>query len=298
MRFRRWFALTAVVALTLTACTSDDTDEAPETDDAAAEEEGDGEDAPAPTGDEPAVTIGEFGYDRVAEIQDRGSLVVGMTLQFEPQMYRDENNEPAGYDVELMQLLADDLGVELDIQDQEFDALIPGMLAGQFDLLSVGLVNRPARGELMWFTRPYVPYRQVVAINDDSGLETLEDVDSSDVTITALVGSTAANQVESNFPDAELVELDQNAAFLEVASGRADAIVVEEYQAIPFVEENAGTSILDGPPLSQEYGRLAVPRGDVLWQQYVDNFLDYHISTGLLDQMYTDIIGPTEGLPQ
>lgn len=310
MRYRTWLALAFAGVLALSACTSDTTEETDDGTDTGTEEEagqgeaGEEEDAEdegaaAPSPDDgPAVTVDDPTFDRVAEIQERGSLIVGMTLQFEPQMYRDENNEPAGYDVELVTRLAEDLGVELDIRDQEFDALIPGMLAGQFDMISVGLVNRPPRAELMWFTRPYVPYRQVVVTNDGSDLSSIEDINQEGVRVTALIGSTAANQVETQFPNAELVELDQAAAFLEVASGRADAIVVEEYLALPFIDENAGVSVLDGPPLSQEYGRWAVPRGDLLWQQYVDNWLDYYTSTGFLDQLYSEIVGPTEGLPQ
>jgi polar amino acid transport system substrate-binding protein len=231
-------------------------------------------------------------------IKERGTLRVGMTLQFEPQMYRDENDEPAGYDVELVTMLATDLGVELEISDQEFDALIPGLLADQFDMVSVGLVGRPPRLEQMWFSCPYVPYRQVVVVNDEAGIASLDDLNSPDVAITALIGSTAANLVTTMFPDAELIELEQGPAFLEVAAGRAAAIVVEEYQAIPFVAENEGTSILNpDAPFSQEYGAWALPRGDVMWLNYINGWLSYYISNGTLDSLYTDIIGPTEGLP-
>lgn len=276
-------ALLAVLTLALGACTNGD--------------EGSGSEAAGD--DAPAKSVADLGPDRVNEIKERGRLVVGMTLQFEPQMYLDENAEPAGYDVELVKLLAEDLGVELDIRDQEFASLIPGMLAGEFDLISVGLVNRPPRAEQMWFTRPYVPYRQVVVVNKDSGITSIDGLNSPDVTISALIGSTAANLVETTFPEAKLTELEQAPAFLEVASGRADAIVVEEYQAIPFVEENPTTEILEtDEPLKQEYGRWAVPRGDVLWWMYVDNWIDYYTSTGTLDRLYREIIGPTEGLPQ
>lgn len=286
MTKRRWLAVAAIAALALTGCTGSDSDEDP----TGAASEGDTQVAGSSV---------DPGTDRVAAIKDRGSLIVGMTLQFEPQMYRDENNEPAGYDVELMELMAEDLGVELDIRDQEFDALIPGMLAGEFDVISVGLVNRPERAEQLWFSRPYVPYRQVVVVNDDAGISSLDDMASGDVTITALVGSTAANLVSTNFPEAELVELEQQPAFLEVASGRADAVVVEEYLALPFVEQNEGVSVLNpDQPFSQEYGRLAVPRGDILWLEYVDNWLDYYTANGTLDGLYEDIIGPTDGLPQ
>jgi ABC-type amino acid transport substrate-binding protein len=244
------------------------------------------------------VTPEVFEDNHFDAIKERGTLRVGMTLQFEPQMYRDENDEPAGYDVELVTMLATDLGVELEISDQEFDALIPGLLADQFDMVSVGLVGRPPRLEQMWFSCPYVPYRQVVVVNDEAGIASLDDLNSPDVAITALIGSTAANLVTTMFPDAELIELEQGPAFLEVAAGRAAAIVVEEYQAIPFVAENEGTSILNpDAPFSQEYGAWALPRGDVMWLNYINGWLSYYISNGTLDNLYTDIIGPTEGLP-
>ncbi len=285
-KHRRWAILLTVIALLVAACSGDD--------DSAASDDGNGD------GDTPAVTgaAAVIEGNRLDAIKDRGELIVGMTLQFEPQMYRDANDEPAGYDVELVKMLAADLEVELTIEDLEFDALIPGMLAGQFDLISVGLVGRPARLEQLWFTCPYVPYRQVVVINNDSGITSLDQLNSGDVTMTALQGSTAANLIQTEFPDAELVELEQAPAFLEVASGRADAIVVEEYLAIPFVQENPTTSVLNpDDPFAQEYGAWAVPRGDVVWKEYVNGWLGYYIANGTLDQMYTDIIGPTEGLP-
>lgn len=280
----RWAILLAVIAMLAAACSGDDNG---------------GADANS-NGDSSAMTGAAAVLDgnRVDAIKDRGELIVGMTLQFEPQMYRDANDQPAGYDVELVKMLAEDLGVDLNIQDLEFDALIPGMLADQFDLISVGLVARPARLEQLWFTCPYVPYRQVVVINNDSGITSLDQLNSPDVTMTALQGSTAANLIETQFPDANLVELEQAPAFLEVASGRADAIVVEEYLALPFVQENPSTSVLNPDhPFAQEYGAWAVPRGDIAWQEYVNGWLGYYISNGTLDQMYTDIIGPTEGLP-
>ena len=233
------------------------------------------------------------------EIKDRGTLKVGMVLQFEPQMYIDDSGNPAGYDVDLMNMLAEDLGVELEINNLEFDAMIPGLIARQFDMVSVGLVGRPPRLEQLWFTCPYVPYRQVVVVNNDSGIMSIDELNSSGVTMTALTGSTAANLTETRFPNAELIQLDQAPAFLEVASGRADAIVVEEYLALPFVAENPSTSVLNpnAPFVAEEYGAWAVPRGEVVWLEYLNGWLAYYISRGTLDEVYERHIGPTEGMP-
>lgn len=265
--------------------------------------------APAPAAEEEEVTLsqGDSGSAAQAvvsgnlldEIKDRGSLRVGMVLQFEPQMYIDENGEPAGYDVDLMHMLAEDLGVELDIHNLEFDAMIPGLLARQFDMASVGLVGRPARLEQLWFTCPYVPYGQVVVVNNDSAVKTRSDLNSSDVTMTALAGSTAANLISKEFSEANLVELDQAPAFLEVASGRADAIVVENYLAQPFVAENPTTSILDptDPFLAAEYGAFALPRGEVVWLEYLNGWLGYYIARGTLDDLYEKHIDTSPGMP-
>lgn len=233
---------------------------------------------------------------KLDEILDSGKLTVGMTLKYEPQMFRDENNEPAGYDVALVQQMADDLGVELVIEDQEFEALVPGLLADQFDLISVGLVNTPERALTMWFSDPYVPYRQVILGNSshDAGT-TVADLDQEGVTITALTGSTAADLAKRTFPNATILELDQQAALLEVSSGRADATVVEEYLALPYIKANPDSTLLlnDGTAFSTQYGAYALPKGDVEWQEWVNNWLAYRSAEGFLDTEYRKWIEPT-----
>lgn len=229
------------------------------------------------------------------EIIERGELRVGMTLQFEPQMYLDADGEPAGYDVELLNILATDLGVTLTIENQEFDALIPGLLAGQWDMISVGLVPRPPRLLQMYFSDSYVPYEQVLVAAADSDREpTISAYNTEGTTITALQGSTAAEQIKTQFPAATLAEFpQQDAAFLEVASGRADAIVVESYLAERFVQANPGQLAvvpLDSP-LQIEYGAYALPLGDDLFLHYMNRWLQYYKNNGTLDRIYDEVFG-------
>jgi ABC-type amino acid transport substrate-binding protein len=215
-----------------------------------------------------------------------------MTLKSKPQMYRDANNQPAGYDVELVKQMAKDLGVELVIDDQDFEGLIPGLLADKFDLISVGLVNTPERAKTMWFSKPYVPYKQVVVVNDKAGVASIDQLNAKGRTLTALVGSTAAEQAKRTFPNARLQELEQQPALLEVASGRADGVVLEEYLARQFVKENPGKVHVLNPnqPFSLEYGCYALPKGDLVWQQWVNNWVDYWQAKGLLDALYKQIV--------
>ena len=92
-----------------------------------------------------------------------GTLTVGMTLQFKPQMYLDSKGQPAGYDVVLLQQLAKQWGVKLDIKNLDFNGLIPGLVSRKFDMVSVGLTATPERKKTISFSRPYVPYAQILA---------------------------------------------------------------------------------------------------------------------------------------
>jgi ABC-type amino acid transport substrate-binding protein len=210
-------------------------------------------------------------------------------------MYLDDDGQPAGYDVELLNLLAADLGVELTIENQEFDALIPGLLAGQWDMISVGLVPRPPRLLQMYFSDSYVPYDQVLVAAADSDREpTISAFNVEGTTITALQGSTAAEQVKTQFPNATLAEFpQQDAAFLEVASGRADAIVVESYLAERFIQANPDDLAIVGldSPLQIEFGAYALPLGDDLFLNYLNRWLQYYKNNGTLDRIYDEVFG-------
>ncbi len=247
----------------------------------------------------PAAPQAQAGQSLLDQIQKRGKLVVGMTLQFKPQMYRDEKNQPAGYDVELLKQMADDLKVQLDIQDQDFTGLIPALLANKVDIISVGLVGRPERAKTLWFSDPYVPYQQVVVVPANSPVKDFQELNKQGNRITALTGSTAADLAKRLFPTATTVELDQQPALLEVASGRAQGSIVEAYLAADFVRQNPQAKVLNPEkPFSLEFGQYAVPRGDLDWLMWVNSWLRYWKGKGLLQSLYDRIIGvQLQGVP-
>src|SRR3954467_10288328 len=116
-----------------------------------------------------------------------GKLTVGMNLQFKPEMYLD-NGQPAGYDVDLLNKLVPDLGVSLNIQNLDFNGLIPGLQAKKFDMVSVGLSATPERKKVVDFTRAYVPYALVLGApaKDASSITSVDAVNTSGKTVTAL----------------------------------------------------------------------------------------------------------------
>ena len=234
------------------------------------------------------------------KLNKAGTLTVGMTLQFKPQMYLNSAGKPAGYDVILLKALAKQMGVKLDIKNLDFNGLIPGLVAKKFDMVSVGLSATPERRKSVSFSRPYVPYAQILAAGkDDTTPATIAAWNSSDKTITSLQGSTAEALVKKTFPNATSSSFpDQNAAFLEVSTGRADGIVVENYLLAQFNKSNnnALKEVPFSKPLHVEYGSYAVQKGNLSLAQYLNKYICSIQKSGAMGKAYKATIGAP--LPQ
>jgi ABC-type amino acid transport substrate-binding protein len=230
-------------------------------------------------------------------LKSPGTLVVGMNLQYKPEMYLDAKGNPAGYDVVLLKALAKEMKVKLQIQNLDFNGLIPGRVSKKFDMVSVGLSATPERKKAVSFSRAYVPYAQILAeAANDTTPGTIAAWNDSSKTITSLQGSTAEQLVKSTFPNAKSSSFpDQNAAFLEVATGRAQGIVVENYLLAQFDKSNPGKlkEAPFGKPLHVEYGSWAVQKGNNALVKHLNAFLCKEQSSGQLASIYKSTEGAT-----
>jgi ABC-type amino acid transport substrate-binding protein len=228
-------------------------------------------------------------------LKSPGTLTVGMTLQFKPEMYLDAKGKPAGYDVVLLKALAKKWHVKLNIKNLDFNGLIPGLVAKQFDMVSVGLSATPDRRKSISFSRAYVPYAQILAAQkSDTTPATLAAWNSPDKTITSLQGSTAEQLVGKDFPQAVSHSFpDQNSAFLEVASGRAQGIVVENYLLTQFNKSNGNVlkEVSFPKPLHVEYGSYGVQKGNAKLASALSKFICSVQGSGQLAKIYQSTIG-------
>ncbi len=227
-------------------------------------------------------------------LMDPTTLVVGMDLQFKPQMYL-QNGKPAGYDVVLLNALAKQLGVKLKIENLDFNGLIPGLQSKKFDLVSVGLSPTPERQKVITFSRAYVPYAQILAAKKgDTTPATIAAWNDASKTITSLQGSTAEQLVQKLFPKAKDASFpDQNSAFLQVATGRANGIVVENYLLAQFNKSN-GNKLQEvgfSKPLQVQYGSYAVQKGNSTLVKTLNKFICGVQGNGQLAKIYQQTEG-------
>ena len=226
------------------------------------------------------------------KVQDRGQLNVTTSLLYPPEFFKDSSGKPAGYDIDVLNMVAKDLSVKLNIIDVPDNAAnIANVQSGKADLVSAGLVNTPKRALVMNFTKGYVPYTQILMV-PTNGANSVAELNQSGKKITALTASTAFFRAQLLFPKATVTPLAQDEALLSVATGKADACLVEDYLAKPFIAQHSNTKLMNnGQAVATEFGCWGVPAGDYLWWRWLDNWISYNIDNAQLPGMYTNTFG-------
>lgn len=226
-------------------------------------------------------------------IQSRGQLNVTTSLLYPPEFYKDSSGNPAGYDIDVLKMVAKDLNVSLNIIDVPDNAAnIANVQSGKADMVSAGLVNTPKRALVMNFTKGYVPYTQILMVTVSGGINSIADLNKPGKTITALQASTAFFRAQLLFPKATVLPLAQDEALLDVATGKADACLVEDYLAKPFIAQHSNVKLMNnGQAVATEFGCWGVLAGDFLWWRWLDNWISYNIDNAQLPGMYTNTFG-------
>ncbi|MDT0167293.1 amino acid ABC transporter substrate-binding protein [Actinotalea sp. AC32] len=198
-RFSRVLSLSAVVtaaALATAGCSAADEDAAPGT------------------------TAGSQGDTSWVDVQEAGVLVVGTEGTYRPfSFHEDGSGDLVGYDVEVIQAVADELGVDVEFQETQWDAIFAGLEAGRFDVIANQVSITPDREESYTFTEPYTVSNGVVVVRaDDDSISSFEDLD----------GKTTAQSLTSNWY--KLAQ--QSGAQVEAVEGWAQAVALVEQQRV------------------------------------------------------------------
>lgn len=229
------------------------------------------------------------GVSLLDEIQKRGVIKVGMFLQYAPTEYRDPvTHEPKGLEVEIARLLAKDLGVKLEIVDMEWDAIIAGLLAKKYDVIIGSMSRTPKRNLSIEFTSKNLEdYANMALARKEETRSTVEDFNKKGVKVTCLMGGIAEVAARRFFTNATIKPMQQNPAVLEVETGRADICVVENVFAYNYVREHPEKLkiVFEKNPLSHEPSAMGLRKGDQIFLNWLNNWIQYQWDNGILQQL-------------
>ncbi len=232
---------------------------------------------------------------RLEDIQTAGVLRVGIALTGEPIGFRDAQNQPVGYDVEVANRLASALGVKLEITEVSGSARITMLQARQIDVVIANLTATLERAKAIDFTIPYLKTGLKLLTRDGSGVKTLKDLAGKKVIVGR--GTTGETMVKREVPTAQLVYTDTFApqAILLLRQSRADA-AIEDSSLIDYAaKQNSGlVSLPDSYTADAE--ALGVRKGDPEFLRFLDMFVSMYISSGTYQENYQHWFG-TPGPP-
>ncbi len=228
----------------------------------------------------------------VEDILERGKIIVGLST-FVPWAMRNKKGEMIGFEIDVANQLAKDMGVEAEFVPTAFDGIIPALLAKKFDVIITGMVIKPQRNLTVNFSRPYAYLTVGMAANkkmaEEMGLETEDDWNSPKVTLTIKRGTAPGETAARKFPKARVRQFDDDAqALQDVLNGNAHAFLTSEPKPTHYVLDNP--EVLYHPfgigPFDPSASAFAVRKGDPDALNFFNNWILYRSLDGWLEEAH------------
>ena len=217
-----------------------------------------------------------------------GVLVMATNAEFPPYEYHD-GGEIVGIDAEIAKAIADELGMELEIEDIAFDSIIPEITSGKADMGLAGMTVTEDRKQSVDFTDTYAKASQKIIVKEDSAIASPDDL--TGVIVGVQQGTTGDIYVSDLEADGTTVER-YNKGFEAVqalSQGKIDAVVIDGEPAKTFVAQTEGLKILEESFTDEEYA-IAVKKGNTELLEKINGTLKTLKDNGTLDEIVAKYI--------
>jgi ABC-type amino acid transport substrate-binding protein len=232
----------------------------------------------------------------IDDIRSRGTVRIGVSLGGEPVGFRDAQNNPVGYDVDVATLLAEKLGVPVEFTDVSGDARVSMLVAGQLDIVVANTSATLERAKSVNFSIPYNRAGLRIIVQKDAGITSLEGLAGKKVVVGR--GTTGETFLKKAVPTAELVYTDNFApdGVLLLQQKRADA-AIEDSSLLDFLAtQNPNLVTLPGLYSNDPIG-IAVAKGDAEFVRWLDMFVSEYIQSGAYEANYKKWWGESANPP-
>ena len=219
----------------------------------------------------------------LAEVKKAGKLTIATSPDF-PPFESLEGDKVVGIEVDIMELVAEELGVELEIIQMDFDSVLLGVQSAKYDCGMSGITATDARKENMLFTTPYYMAAQVIVVKEGSDIKGKADLEGKKVSVqtgtTADEGCTEAGYNVQAFA----ANADAKAA---LTTGKVDAWVVDNLTALQMVEEGDGLVVLNENMTDEPYA-FAFAFGSEDLVAEIDKILKELVADGTVEAIFAE----------
>ena len=211
-----------------------------------------------------------------------GKLIMSTNAQFPPYEMVADDGSLEGIDIEVAGLIAEKLGLELIVDDMDFDGALLAVQKGKSDMVMAGVTVSEEREKVMDFTNSYAKGVQVVIVKEGSDV-TLDNLGEQMIGVQR--GTTSNIYCADDFGEDHVTPYDDGAVAVQaLTNGQVDCVVIDNAPGKAYVEANEGLAILDTEYSNEDYA-IGVAEGNADLQTAINNALVELIESGAVQEV-------------
>ncbi|ELT50495.1 transporter substrate-binding domain-containing protein [Brucella sp. ZJ1_1] len=238
-----------------------------------------------------ALSIGAAEAASPEEIKAKGVAVIGVQMDQFPWGFIDENGKNGGFDIDVANLIAEELGVEVKFERVTGQNRIPLLTNGMVDFLVPSMTITPERAKVIQFVLPYSANDITVWGKKDAEINSNEDL--AKYTIGVNRGSAFEPILKKAAPAGTKIKgFDDDAATVQaLLSGQVDAILGSLTYGLVIESTGNGDKYVRKYKAADNIQAMAVRKGDQAMLDFLNDFVTRHNADGSLDTLYKKWIG-------
>ena len=217
--------------------------------------------------------------------EEDNTFTIATNAEFAPWEMVGEGGEYVGIDMDLARLIAEELGMELVIENVDFNSVVNMVVTGKADAAIAGLTITPEREEEVLFSIPYATAVQSVIVRE--GYEEIATLDDLVGKIVGVQMSTTGDLFVSEMEGVEVRQYSSGTnAAMDLAAGRVDAVMIDSAPAASIVSNIEGLVILEGIEMDEESYSIAFAKDNTELCEQVNAILEKLIEDGTVEELY------------
>ena len=227
-----------------------------------------------------------------------GVLTMSTNAAFPPYEMTNDSGDFEGIDVEIAGAIADKLGLELQIDDMDFDAALLAVQQGKSDMVMAGVTVTDERKAVMNFTDSYANGIQSVIVLEDSDIASIDDMQGKLIgTQAGTTGYIYCSDTPENggFGEDNVIAYDNGITAVQaLMNGQVDCVVIDNAPAQEFVKANPGLKILDTEYANEDYA-IGVNKDNTALLDAINGALAELKADGTVDSIVAKYINTDSG---
>ena len=217
--------------------------------------------------------------------EEDNTFTIATNAEFAPWEMVGEGGEYVGIDMDLARLIAEELGMELVIENVDFNSVVNMVVTGKADAAIAGLTITPEREEEVLFSIPYATAVQSVIVRE--GYEEIATLDDLVGKIVGVQMSTTGDLFVSEMEGVEVRQYSSGTnAAMDLAAGRVDAVMIDSAPAASIVSNIEGLVILEGIEMDEESYSITFAKDNTELCEQVNAILEKLIEDGTVEELY------------